>query len=116
MITRQDRIEALQRLEQKKRSLNTFGMYADNTDERVQRVTSFERFKQYAVPADSVTDFLDSYTKHGRHRGRGEDYAAYRIASFTAELEKYGFCFISHHDSVTGDIAAYYPNMEANRA
>lgn len=69
---------------------------------------SFERFKQYAVQADSVEDFLQKYTKPGRHYGRGEDYAQCRIASYTQELQEKGFCFMSHHESVTGEVVSYY--------
>ncbi|WP_372011338.1 hypothetical protein NBRC13296_12260 [Paenibacillus chitinolyticus] len=68
----------------------------------------FEAFKKFEVKADSVEDFLKRYTKHSRHYGRGADYAAHRIKSFTEELKKCGYTFISKHDSVTGEVVSYY--------
>jgi hypothetical protein len=66
------------------------------------------RFEDCRVEAASVVDFLDRYYKPARFRGRGDDYAAGLIRSYQAELDESGFCFISHHDSVTGRIVAYF--------
>ncbi len=71
-------------------------------------INLYEHFKQYKVEADSVEDYLKKYTKQHQHEGRGAEYVACRIESHKAELNKYGFCFITHHDSVTGEIVAYY--------
>lgn len=69
----------------------------------------YEAFKKYAVhDVHSVEEFLDKYTKHDRHWGRGEDYALHRIASYTQEFEEDGFTFMSHHESKTGEVVAYY--------
>lgn len=68
----------------------------------------YEAFKKYAVHADSVEDFLKRYTKHSRHYGIGEEFTQARIESHKTHLEKYGFTFITHHDSVTGDNVSYY--------
>lgn len=76
-------------------------------------MTSFERFKKYQVEADSLEDFLKKYTKHQRHEGRGKDYVEARIISHTESLKKEGFTFISHHDSVTGDVVSYYPTKSS---
>jgi hypothetical protein len=68
----------------------------------------FEGFKKYAVPAENVADFLARYYKRSRYTGRGDEYAACLLKSYTEEFEKYGFCFISHHDSNTGEVTAFY--------
>jgi len=71
-------------------------------------ITTYERMKKYAVPADSVDDFLNRYYKRDRYTGRGPEYAACLLKSYTEEFEEYGFCFISHHDSNTGEVVAFY--------
>lgn len=69
----------------------------------------YEAFKEHAVPAESVADFLERYTKPKQHRGRGEDYVQARIEAHTEHVKRFGYTIITHHDSVTGDIVAYYP-------
>jgi hypothetical protein len=69
---------------------------------------SYEAFKKYEVKAESIEDFLKRYTKHDRHFGRGNEYAAARIKSYTEDFNKQGFCFMSRHESVTGQCVAYY--------
>lgn len=68
----------------------------------------YELFKEYEVQAESVEDFLMRYSKPKAHTLRGEEHVQLRIDSYTEELEKFGFCFITHHDSVTGEIVSYY--------
>jgi hypothetical protein len=68
----------------------------------------YETFKKYAVPADSVQDFLNRYHKKSSYTGRGEEYAKCVLKSYQEEFKKYGFCFTSHHDSVTGEVVAFY--------
>lgn len=68
----------------------------------------YEAFKKYQVEAVSLENFLEQYTKRDRHSARGKEYAQTRIESHQKDLEKYGFTFITHHDSVTGEIVAYY--------
>lgn len=75
--------------------------------------TPNELFKKYEVPAKNIEDFLKKYTKYSRHEGRGNKYAEARIKSHSEDFSKYGFCLITHHDSVTGDHVAYY-GREAN--
>ena len=61
----------------------------------------------YGVRAASVEDFLNRYYKPDRFHGRGADYAAALIASHIKDYQDYGYDFISHHDSVTGEIVAW---------
>ncbi len=71
-------------------------------------MTSYESFKKYEVKADSLEDFLKRYTKYDRHEGRGKEYVECRIKSHREDMDKYGFTFITHHDSVTGRTVSYY--------
>lgn len=68
----------------------------------------FEKFMQYKVTAESVEDFLERYYKPDRYHGRGEEYAAVLLASHQADFEQHGYDIISHHDSVTGQVVAFY--------
>lgn len=63
--------------------------------------------KKYGVHAAGVEDFLNRYYKPDRFRGRGADYATALIASHVKYYHDYGYDFISHHDSVTGEIVAW---------
>lgn len=74
------------------------------------KFNSFEHYKQYEVKANNIENFLKKYTKHDKHEGRGNEYVQYRIKSYYEEFNKYGFCFITHHDSVTGEVVSYYGN------
>ncbi len=65
-------------------------------------------FKNYRVEAESVEDFLHRYYKPDRYTGRGLEYAAILLASHQADFEKDGYDIISHHDSVTGRVVAYF--------
>lgn len=69
---------------------------------------SYEKFKEYEVSANSLEDFLQKYTKHRQHEGRGAEYVKNRIESHAQDMKKFGFTFITHHDSVTGEIVSYY--------
>lgn len=68
----------------------------------------YERFKKYAVQAENVEDFLSRYTKPGRHFERGDEYVKARVLSHQEDLTKYGYTFIPHHSSVTGQVVSYY--------
>lgn len=72
----------------------------------------YEKFKQYAVPAASVEDFRRRYTKPDRFAQRGPEYIAAVLQSAISDLERYGYTIISRHDSVTGEIVAYYPTTD----
>lgn len=65
-------------------------------------------FEKYAVPAASVSDFLERYYKASRYHGRGEEYATVVLASHEAGFERDGFDFIGHHDSKTGEVVAFF--------
>jgi len=67
-----------------------------------------EMFEDKAVAADSIEDFLDRYYKPQRFRERGEEYAAVLIASHQADFDRHGYDIISHHDSVTGRVVAWF--------
>lgn len=65
-------------------------------------------FEQYAVTAASVADFLDRYYRPDRYTGRGEEYAAVVLASHEKDFARDGYTIISHHDSVTGQVVAFF--------
>lgn len=76
----------------------------------MKKYNAFESFKQHQVNADNLEDFLKKYTKYNKHDGRGKEYVECRIKSHNEDLKKYGFTFITHHDSVTGEIVSFYEN------
>jgi hypothetical protein len=61
-------------------------------------------FKKHAVEAESVADFLQRYYKPARLAG----HEAGLLASYQRDFDDEGFCFISCHDSVTGEYVAYF--------
>lgn len=67
-----------------------------------------QEFKKYEVEANSIEDFLQRYTKPSRNQQRSEDYQEARVKSHSEDLEKYGYTFITHHDSITGKCVSYY--------
>lgn len=75
----------------------------------MQTTSSYYSFKKYEVQANSLEEFLEKHTKHDRHAGRGAEYVAVRIKSHQEDVDKYGFTFITHHDSKSGETVAYYP-------
>ena len=72
----------------------------------------YDKFKQYEVKAKSLEDFLETYTKPKAHRERGNEYVEARIKSHAEDLEEYGYTFITHHDSKSGEIVSYYGSKE----
>lgn len=68
-----------------------------------------ERFKRYEVKADSLEEFCNFYYKKSRYSDRGLDYVLSCLESHVESLEKYGYTFITSHDSITGEIVSYYP-------
>ena len=68
----------------------------------------YEKMKKYQVQAESVEDFRQRYTKPERYQSLGSEYVADVLESAHKDMERYGFTIISHHDSVTGDVVAYY--------
>lgn len=70
----------------------------------------YDVFKKYRVSASSIEDFRQRYTKPDRYAQRGPEYVAAVLQSARDDLDKYGFSIISSHDSITGEVVAYYPN------
>lgn len=68
----------------------------------------YETFKRYQVSAASVEEFRQRYTKPDRYARRGPEYVAVILQSAHEALEKYGYTIISRHDSITGEVVAYY--------
>lgn len=67
------------------------------------------KFRKYEVTdVHSIAEFLEKYYKPTRYHKRGSDYAAAILASHQRDLDKYGYDFISHHDSVTGEIVSFF--------
>lgn len=67
-----------------------------------------ERFRQHAVEATSVEDFLNRYYRGDRYTGRGKEYAACLRANYERNFQCDGWTFISKHDSNTGRVVAYF--------
>lgn len=67
-----------------------------------------DTMRKYQVHTTSVADFLAQFYKTERYTERGDEYAVSLLARCEQEFEKKGYCFISHHDSVTRKPAAYF--------
>jgi len=65
---------------------------------------TFQSFKKYIVAADNLRDFCDKYHNY---KYSEEDYNDHK-----KDIENYGFTFIPHHDSKTGDIVSYYGKID----
>jgi len=65
-------------------------------------------FENCRVKAQSIDDFLARYYKPDRYTGRGAEYAAALLESHRQDFEHYGYDIISRHDSVTGQVVAYF--------
>ena len=64
--------------------------------------------KLIAVGCTGIPDFLDTYYRHDRYKGRGEEYAAAVLSSAQRYFEQYGHTLISRHDSTLGQAVWYY--------
>ena len=64
----------------------------------------YETFKKYEVFAENLRDFCDKYHNYPYSEC---DYEAHK-----EDIQKYGFTFIPHHDSITGDIVSYYGKIK----
>ena len=69
--------------------------------------SSYETFKKYEVEATSINDFLKRYSKQFI-LDRGQEHHEARVKSCQEDIAKYGFTFITHHNSKTGENVAYY--------
>lgn len=68
----------------------------------------YEKMKRYQVQAKSVEDFRQRFTKPDRYQKRGPEYVAAVLEYAHNCMERFGYTIISRHDSVTGEIVAYY--------
>lgn len=72
-------------------------------------ITQLELWKNHAVTdVNTISEFLDRYYKHDRYKGRGEEYASCLLSSHENDFIKHGVDTISHHDSNTGTVVAFY--------
>lgn len=71
--------------------------------------TQYDTFKKYAVPAASVRDFLLRYYRPERFTELCT--IGVRTKSHEEDVQCDGYTFISHHDSVTGRIVAFFPDL-----
>ena len=60
----------------------------------------YNSFKKYEVKAENLRDFCDRYHNY--------PYTETDFLSHKEDLAKDGYTFISHHDSITGNIVSYY--------
>ena len=68
----------------------------------------YEKFKKYAVSADSVKDFCNRYHRRSAYHDRGAEYMECDLQDHIKEFEKYGYTIIPQGSSTTGDVVAYY--------
>lgn len=61
-----------------------------------------------AIGCTDIADFLDTYYRHDRYKGRGEEYAAAVLSSAQKSVEQHGHTLISRHDSTLGQAVWYY--------
>ncbi|PAV30209.1 hypothetical protein CIL05_07010 [Virgibacillus profundi] len=71
----------------------------------------YQKFKKYQVSnVSSVREFIERYYKPTRLKdtqgmeGRKERL----ISNYEKELKECGYCFISHHDNITGEVVSFY--------
>ncbi len=68
----------------------------------------YEYYKKYRVSAKSVDDFLKRYTNYSNTHQEISPHKV-RLESYSEELKRYGFCYMTKHMSVTGQPVTYYP-------
>jgi hypothetical protein len=73
----------------------------------MKSINMIEVFKQYeAKDVSTVEELLNKYSKTFNHRSK--EYHDAMLESHTKDLEKLGYTFVNHHDSVTGDHVAIF--------
>jgi hypothetical protein len=66
-------------------------------------------FENNRVSAESIDDFINKYYKPSRLTAQGyPDYEQILKASHNQDFLEHGFDIISHHDSRTGEVVAYF--------
>lgn len=69
-----------------------------------------DSFRKDAVTdVQTVQEFADRYYRPERYTGRGADYAALCVKSLVEMVQKHGYCWLSHHESRTGNVVAFFP-------
>lgn len=48
--------------------------------------------------------------RYAKHQQRGSEYVSAVLDRMHQDMKKYGYTIISRHESVTGDVVAYYGN------
>ena len=71
-------------------------------------MTLYDKFKKYALPADSLEDFCKKYHKRSAYHDRGADYIKEDLQAHKEELERFGYTIIPKGSSTTGEVVAYY--------
>ena len=75
----------------------------------MKEVNMIELFKKYeAKDVKTVEELLNKYSKTFNHRTK--EYHDAMLESHTKDLEKLGYTFVNHHDSITGDHIAIFKN------
>jgi phage terminase small subunit len=70
----------------------------------------FEKMKEYQVTdVNTIEEFCNRYYKYNSFKGRGKEHMEYVIKSDYEEIKRFGYCMITHHDSITGEIVTFYP-------
>ena len=71
--------------------------------------TPYEVFEDRKVTdVKTVEEFLDRYYRKDRYTDRGEEHAAVVLASHKTMFELWGMDWIARHESVTGEVVAFY--------
>lgn len=68
-----------------------------------------ESFKKYEVKANNLEEFCSNFYKKKSYSDRGSEYMIACLEGHIEHLERYGYTFITSHDSITGEIVSYYP-------
>ncbi len=76
--------------------------------------TEFVGFRQYQVTdVTTVAEFFDRYYKPDWATDDDEDRATDLLRSYEQDVIEFGFCWIMHHNSVTGRDVSFYPASDA---
>jgi hypothetical protein len=67
-----------------------------------------EIMRKYQVNAESVEDFCNRYYLKRAFTDRGSEYVQAVLETAHKDIEKYGYCLITRHDSVIGETVTYY--------
>lgn len=73
----------------------------------MEKETIAEKFRKYeAKDVKTVEELLNKYSK--TYNTRDKEYHDAMLKSHTEDLKKYGFNFVNHHDSITGEHVAIF--------